>query len=68
MSSNGKRVRRPTPYRNGKNCAPVESDADAPYSYAQLLRMNQRFVQRVEAAIADGLERPPEGIGAGGLS
>jgi hypothetical protein len=37
---------------------PVERDGDAPYSYAQLLRMNQRFVEQVERAIARGLERP----------
>ena len=54
------RHRKPNPYRNGKNCAPIDDDGEAPYSRAELLRMDRRFVERVERAIARGLEQPPD--------
>ena len=61
MSVNGRRHRKPEPYRNGKNCAPVESDGDAPYSREHLLKMDSLFVAAMERAIARGLERRPDG-------
>jgi hypothetical protein len=57
MLDNGTKGRR-SRYVGKLHVPPVERDGDAPYSYVQLLRMNQRFVERVERAIARGLERP----------
>jgi len=54
---NGKPVGRP-PHKNSKEAPPQAGDELGAYSYSQLLRMNDRFVERVERAIARGLERP----------
>ena len=58
MSSNGKRVRKPRPYLNGKGaaCQPG-NEVVGEYSRERLLRMNDRFVERVERAFETGSER-----------
>jgi hypothetical protein len=38
---------------------PSNTDAQEPYSREQLERMDARFVERLERAIARGKERPP---------
>jgi hypothetical protein len=48
---NGKPVGRP-PHRNSKAALPVETDADAPYSQAQLIKMDSRFCERMQWALA----------------
>jgi hypothetical protein len=61
MSSNGKRNRR-REYVNGKDTPPQSGDeVVGAYSYEQRVRMNDRFVERMEKAIAAGKEKPPEG-------
>jgi hypothetical protein len=56
-SSNGHRRRGRVPYMNGKSCAPVERDADAPYSREQLIRFDDRFRARLLHAFETGKER-----------
>jgi hypothetical protein len=62
MSSNGKK-RRPEHYSASKLVTgrPAANDGDAPYSQEQLIRMNERFVERMQRAIERGLERRPDG-------
>jgi hypothetical protein len=64
MSVNGKRNRRPEPYTSGKDCPQQPGDeVVGEYSRERLLRMNDRFVERVEHAIRLGLEHPePERV------
>jgi hypothetical protein len=58
MSSNGKRVRKPRPYLNGKGAALQPGDeVVGEYSRERLLRMDARFVARVERAFETGSER-----------
>jgi hypothetical protein len=54
MSSNGKR--RPEHYTASKlaDGPPAANDGDLPYTREQLLRMNERFVERVQRAIERG--------------
>jgi len=59
MSTTNGKPRGRQPYLNGAR-APIDHDAEAPYSRAQLLRMDRRFVERMERAIERGLERPPD--------
>ena len=54
--SNGKRNRN----RNNANYAPLSTDGDGPYSQESLIKMNNRFVERVERverAFQTGSER-----------
>jgi hypothetical protein len=62
MSSNSKRVRKPEPYTSGKDC-PVQpgDEVVGEYSRERLLRMDERFRERMQRAIERGLERPPDG-------
>ena len=58
MSSNGKRrVRRPEPYVASKRAANQPDDeVVGEYSRERLIRMNDRFVERVERAFENGSE------------
>jgi hypothetical protein len=57
MSSNGKRNRGRVPYRNGKATPSQPGDEqEGGFSRAQLLRMDARFVERVQRAFANGSE------------
>jgi len=57
MSSNGKRVRRPEPYLAGKSTPPQPGDEQVgEYTRERLIRMNDRFVERVERAFKNGSE------------
>jgi len=65
MSSNGKRVRRPEPYVCGKDTPPQTGDeVVGEYSRERLIRMNDRFVERVERAFQSGSERRQSAGGA----
>jgi hypothetical protein len=55
---NGKPVGRP-PHKNSKEAPPVDGDGDAPYSRERLIKMNERFSQRMQRAIERGKEKPP---------
>jgi len=58
MSANGKRVRKSRPYLNGKGAALQPGDeVVGEYSRERLLRMDARFVERVERAFETGSER-----------
>ena len=60
MSSNGKRVRRPEPYVNGKDTPFQPGDeVVGEYGRERLIRMNDRFVERVERAFKNGTEHRP---------
>jgi len=64
MSSNGKRVRRPEPYLAGKTTPPQPGDeVVGEYSRERLIKMNDRFVERVERAFENGGERRQSGSG-----
>jgi hypothetical protein len=64
MASNGKRNRRPEPYTSGKNCPQQLGDeAVGEYSREQLIRMNDRFIERVERASENGSEHRQSGSG-----
>ena len=57
MSSNGKGVRKPEPYVASKRAAFQPGDeVVGEYSRERLIRMNHRFVERVERAIVAGDE------------
>ena len=57
MSSNGKRVRRPEPYVCGKRTSFQPGDeVVGEYSREHLLKMDARFVERVERAFRLDLE------------
>jgi hypothetical protein len=62
MSKNGKRVlvRRASHYAS-KDRPPQPGDEAGAWPHEQLLRMNERFVERMEHAIERGLERRPDG-------
>jgi hypothetical protein len=63
--SNGKRNRRPEPYTNGKDCPMQPGDEQVgEYSRERLLRMDARFVERVERAFETGRERRQSAGGA----
>jgi hypothetical protein len=47
-------------YRNGKSAPPVEGDERGTWPYSELLRMDARFVERMQRAIAAGKEKPLE--------
>ena len=57
---NGKPVGRP-PHKNSKEALPVAGDELGAWSYSQLLRMNEKFSQRMTRAIERGLEQPLDG-------
>ena len=60
MSSNRKRVRKPEPYVASKRATFQPGDeVVGEYTRERLLKMNDRFVERVERAIANGDERRP---------
>jgi hypothetical protein len=56
MSANDKRVRPPSPYVCGKDTPFQPGDEQGAYSYEQRIRMNERFVARLERAFANGSE------------
>jgi hypothetical protein len=55
---NGKRRnRKPTPYRNGRNSMPIDSDERIGlWPPSRLLAMDRRFVEQVERAFKNGDE------------
>jgi hypothetical protein len=55
--SNGKRIRGPHPYLNGRRAEYQPGDEQGAYSREQLVAMNARFVERVERAFKNGSER-----------
>src|SRR5262249_19795254 len=55
---NGKPVGRP-PHKNSKEAPPVAGDELGAYSYSQLMRMDEKFRERMTRAIERGLERAP---------
>ena len=62
MSSHGKRIRRAEPYVCGKDTPSQPGDKQTGgWSRDRLVKMNDRFVERVEAAIAAGKERRSDG-------
>jgi len=62
MSSHGKRIRRAEPYVCGKDTPPQPGDEQpGGWSCERLIKMNDCFVERVEAAIAAGKERRSDG-------
>jgi hypothetical protein len=59
MSNNGKRNRRPEHYNASKLAdAQPGDEAIGDWPRDRLIRMNERFVERMKRAIALGLERP----------
>jgi hypothetical protein len=57
MSSTGKRVRKPEPYVCGKDTPPQPGDeVVGEYSRERLIKMHERFVERVERAFETGRE------------
>jgi len=56
MPSASPRNRKPSPYVCGRNSRPQPGDEQGAYSYEQLMRMNDRFVARVERAFKNGGE------------
>ena len=56
--ANGKPIGRPPHMQHSKSDAPQEYDGAMPYSQDELVRMNDRFVDRLERAIAAGDESP----------
>jgi len=62
MSDSNGRIRRKEPYRNGKHTPPQPGDEMVgEYTRERLIRMDEKFCERMERAIARGLERPPDG-------
>jgi len=62
MSSASPRNCKPSPYVCGKATPPQPGDEQVgEYSRERLIRMNDRFVERMESAISRGLECPPDG-------
>jgi hypothetical protein len=60
MSSASPRNRKPSPYVCGKDTPFQPGDErQGDYSRERLVAMNQRFVERVERAIASGEEHAP---------
>ena len=55
-SGNGRPLRRP-PHKNSKAAPLQPGDEVGAYAYAQLLRMDRRYVAAAEEAIRLGLER-----------
>jgi len=56
---NGKPLGRP-PHKNSKEAPPQAGDELGAYSYSQLMRMDEKFRERMTRAIERGLERSPE--------
>jgi hypothetical protein len=56
--TNGRRSGRP-PHKNSKTAPNQAGDELAQWSRIQLVRMDEKFCQRMERAIKRGLEQPP---------
>jgi hypothetical protein len=56
MPGSARRSGRPPHQCHSKDDQPQEYDGALPYSQAELARMNERFVERVERAFKNGSE------------
>jgi hypothetical protein len=62
--SSAKRVYKQRPYSNGKNCAPVAGDErEGNWPRERLIKMDEKFRERMKKALADGREKLPTGSG-----
>jgi len=65
-AANGKPPGRPPHMHHSKTDAPTDYDGAMPYSQAELVRMNDRFVERVERAFEMGNENRPTAVATNG--